>query len=164
MFNKLLKKKKRSKQSIIAIQTGEVVDITTVSDSMFAQKILGDGVGIIPENGEIYSPINGKVKMIANTQHAFGLETEEGVEILVHIGLETVELKGDGFDTKVEIGDTVKVGDLLSIVDLNLLKEKKYDIVTPIVITNMDKVDDFKVNLGNAVKKETVLIEYMNKG
>lgn len=164
MFKNIFKKKKNIEQEVMAIQSGKVVNISEVSDAMFAQKILGDGVGLIPDKGDIYSPVNGTVKMVANTKHAFGLETEDGIEILVHIGLETVELKGDGFETKAEVGDKVKVGDLLSVVDLELLKEKGYDTVIPIVITNMDEVEEIKLNTGNATEKETVIIEYIKKG
>ncbi|HHX71175.1 MAG: glucose PTS transporter subunit IIA [Miniphocaeibacter sp.] len=161
MFKKLFKKDKETKNGeIFAIQSGEVVAVTEVPDAMFAQKILGDGVGLIPEEGSIYSPVSGTVDVVANTSHAVGIKTNDGLDVLVHIGLETVGLEGKGFDVKVKVGDKVKAGDLLVDVDLNLLKEKGFEIITPIIITNMDDIKELKTNTGKATAKETVVIEY----
>ncbi len=163
MFKNLFKKNNSKEGKVYAIQSGEVINIEDVKDAMFAQRILGDGVALVPKSGEIYSPVSGKLTLVANTEHAFRIETEDGLEVLVHIGLETVELKGEGFETKVKAGDTVKAGDLLTVVDLELLKEKKYDITTPIIITNMDEIKEITKNTGEAIEKETVIFEYIKK-
>lgn len=163
MFKNLFKKNGSKEGKAFAIQSGEVINIEDVKDAMFAQRILGDGIAVVPSSGEIYSPVSGKVTLVANTEHAFGIETEDGLEVLVHIGLETVELKGEGFETKVKAGDTVKAGDLLTVVDLELLKEKNYDITTPVIITNMDEVKEITKHTGEATEKETVVFEYIKK-
>lgn len=161
MFKKLFKKDKESKNGeIFAIQSGEVVSVTEVPDAMFAQKILGDGVGLIPEDNSIYSPVSGTVDVVANTSHAVGIKTNDGLDVLVHIGLETVGLEGKGFDVKVKVGDKVNAGDLLAEVDFDYLKEKGFEIITPIIITNMDDIKEIKINTGKATAKETVIIEY----
>ena len=89
-----------------------------VPDPVFSEKALGDGASIIPTDGRIYSPVNGEVASVAPTNHAFGFISDDGLDILVHVGLETVALKGEGFDVKVKEGDRVKAGDLIAIVDL----------------------------------------------
>lgn len=104
--------------------------------------------------------MSGTVDVVANTSHAVGIKTNDGLDVLVHIGLETVGLEGKGFDVKVKVGDKVKAGDLLVDVDLNLLKEKGFEIITPIIITNMDDIKELKTNTGKATAKETVVIEY----
>ncbi len=113
---------------------GEVISITKVDDEMFAQKMLGDGVAIIPEDKKIYSPVDGIVSMVYDTQHAIGIKTIDGKDLLIHIGIETVQLHGKPFKTKVKVGDHVKKGDLLTVVDWKYIKRCGCDTVVPIVI------------------------------
>ncbi|GLH65429.1 PTS glucose transporter subunit IIA [Parageobacillus sp. G301] len=138
MLKKLFSKKIETR--VVEIHSpldGEVIPLEEVPDPVFAQKMMGDGLAIIPKNGKVVSPVNGKVVQIFPTKHAVGLVSEEGLEILIHIGLETVELNGKGFEVAVSAGETVKVGDPLLNVDLDYLEQKHKEIVTPIVITNM---------------------------
>ena len=114
--------------------SGKVVPITQVNDEMFAQKMLGDGVAILPENKEVRSPIDGEVVMVYETKHAIGLKTKAGDDLLIHIGIDTVELGGKPFDTKVNIGDQVKKGDLLTLVDWEYILKKGKDIIVPIIV------------------------------
>ncbi len=160
LFSKNRNKKIKKIKNIIAIQSGEVVDIADIEDVMFDEKVLGDGVALIPEKGEIHSPVSGIIDVIANTLHAYGIKTDDGVDILVHVGLETVELQGEGFDPKVKVGDRVEMGDLLTIVDLKLIEEKGFSKTTPIIITNVEDLQEMKTFKGQAIKKETVIIEY----
>jgi sugar PTS system EIIA component len=138
MLKKLFSKKIETR--VVEIHSpldGEAIPLEEVPDPVFAQKMMGDGLAIIPKNGKVVSPVNGKVVQIFPTNHAVGLVSEEGLEILIHIGLETVELNGKGFEVAVSAGETVKVGDPLLNVDLDYLEQKHKEIVTPIVITNM---------------------------
>jgi len=125
---------------------GEVIPIEDVSDPVFSQKMMGDGYGIEPTNGEIYSPIKGEVVSVFPTKHALGLKTDNGIEVLVHIGIDTVELEGSPFEVFVSEGDKVTKDTLLANVDLEALKELEKSDTVIIVFTNMDDVDDFTID------------------
>ncbi len=132
---------------------GKLINITEVPDAVFSQKMLGDGFAIEPTEGIVYSPINGKVIQKFPTNHAIGLVTEEGLEILIHFGLDTVELKGEGFKNLVEVGDIITEGQALLEVDLEFLKENNKPIVTPIIFTNFDKIKKFDIKYGEITAK-----------
>ena len=123
---------------------GKVVDITEVPDPVFSQKMMGDGFAIIPEEGKLVSPVAGEIIQVFPTKHAFGIKAGN-VELLIHVGLETVSMEGEGFDVKVSAGDKVEVGQTLLSYDLELVKEKAKDTITPCVVTNMDVVDSINV-------------------
>ena len=123
---------------------GKVVDITEVPDPVFAQKMMGDGFAIIPEEGKLISPVAGEIIQVFPTKHAFGIKAGE-IELLIHVGLETVAMKGEGFEVAVSAGDRVEVGQTLLTYDLELVKEKAKDIITPCVVTNMDAVTNIEV-------------------
>ena len=110
--------------SVLAPLSGEIIALEQVSDPVFSGKVLGDGIAIIPEDGKIYSPVNGTVTTVSSTLHAYGFSTESGLDILVHVGLETVSLKGEGFKVYIKEGDMVKAGELIAEVDLEYLKQK----------------------------------------
>lgn len=114
--------------------TGEVMPIVSVPDSVFSEKILGDGVAIMPSEGKIYSPVDGVCHNIAETLHAYGFKTDDGVEVLVHFGLDTVNLKGEGFKCHIKAGDRVKAGDLVCEVDTELVKSHGMNLITPVVV------------------------------
>lgn len=139
--------------------TGDVVDITEVPDEVFAQKMVGDGVAINPTDGLVVAPCNGKIVQVFPTKHALGIETKEGVEILIHVGLDTVELKGEGFKSFVETGDKVKTGDKLLEVNLDLIKKEGKPIVSPIIITNPDFVESISKNTGKVVASEDEIMK-----
>ena len=126
------------KIQILAPATGTVKDITEVPDKTFADKVLGDGAAIVPEEGKIYAPADGTVVNIMDTKHGIMFLTSQGVELLIHIGLETVNLKGKYFTSHTENGAQVKAGDLLVEFDLDAIKKEGYNPVTPIVVTNGD--------------------------
>ncbi|MCT4509451.1 MAG: PTS glucose transporter subunit IIA [Tepidibacter sp.] len=128
---------------------GEIVDITKVNDHMFSSKMLGDGVAVIPSNNKAVAPCDGEITQIFPTNHAFGITTKEGLEILVHIGIDTVELKGEGFKRILEAGTWVKKGDAIVEVDLEYIKNNGKDTITPIIITNMDKIESMHKNFKN---------------
>jgi sugar PTS system EIIA component len=131
--------KKESVVHIYSPLNGKLVDITKVPDPVFSQKMMGDGVAIEPIDGLVVSPIQGEVVSIFPTKHAIGLKTKSGLELLIHIGLETVNLNGEGFETFVTVGDKVKPGDRLISFNLDLIREKAASTITPIIITNTDE-------------------------
>ncbi|WP_249872695.1 PTS system trehalose-specific EIIBC component [Oceanobacillus saliphilus] len=118
--------------------TGKVTPLENVPDPTFSGKMMGDGIAIEPTDGEVVSPIDGEVTLTFPTKHAVGLKSDTGVEVLIHIGLETVNMEGEGFKVHVKQGDQVKVGDRLVTFDLQLIKEKATSHITPIIITNGD--------------------------
>ncbi|MFX0560876.1 glucose-specific PTS transporter subunit IIBC [Tepidibacillus infernus] len=140
---------------IVAPLTGEVIDITEVPDQVFAGKMMGDGFAMKPEKGEIVSPIKGKVVNAFPTKHAIGLVSHSGLEVLIHVGIDTVKLEGKGFELLVNEGDEVEVGTSLLKVDLSYIEKHATSTITPIVFTNLQENQVLKVNKGKAVAKET---------
>lgn len=122
--------------------TGNIVKNTDIPDSVFANEIMGRTVGVEPTSNEFYAPFDGEVVTIFPTKHAFGLRSEQGIETLIHIGIDTVELNGEGFSANIETGSKFKKGDLLVTIDRELIKEKGYSTITAIVVTNMEDFTD----------------------
>jgi len=125
---------KNCMQIVQAPLSGRAVPLTEIPDEVFSQRVLGDGIAIIPEDGKLLSPVDGEVTTVAETLHAYGFASEDGLDILVHVGLETVSLKGQGFKAHVQPGDKVKKGDLIAEVDLDFLKAQGLNTVTPVLI------------------------------
>ncbi|MEZ2392141.1 beta-glucoside-specific PTS transporter subunit IIABC [bacterium RCC_150] len=121
---------------ILAPVDGQAVALVDVRDKVFASGAMGKGLGIVPTDGKIYAPISGTVKAAMKTGHAYGIKSPEGVEVLVHIGIDTVQLEGRGFQPAVTRGDQVKAGDLLAVVDLDIVAKAGYDPTTLMLITN----------------------------
>jgi glucose PTS system EIICBA or EIICB component len=117
---------------------GKIIPITEVPDQVFSGKMMGDGFAIEPAEGLVVSPVNGKIINVFPTKHAIGIESEQGREILIHFGIDTVKLKGEGFESFVSEGDTVKAGQKLLKVDLSFIKENAPSVITPIVFTNLN--------------------------
>ena len=134
MFN--LFKKKEKKHVIGSPAKGKAVALKEVNDPTFAEEMLGKGAAVIPEEGKIYAPADGEIGMVFDTLHAVSMTTDFGAEILIHIGLDTVKMKGDGFTGHVKAGDHVKKGDLLLEVDLEKVKTAGYDTITPVLVCN----------------------------
>ncbi|HCT0305539.1 TPA: PTS transporter subunit IIABC [Staphylococcus pseudintermedius] len=134
--------------TIVAPCDGEVIPLSEVPDQVFSGGMMGDGVGFIPRQSEIVAPFHGKVKALFPTKHAIGIESTDGVELLIHIGIDTVKLNGEGFESFVKVGDEVAEGQLLMKVDLEYLQQHAPSIVTPIIVTNLGErqieVEDVK--------------------
>ncbi|PSL40069.1 PTS system D-glucose-specific IIA component (Glc family) /PTS system D-glucose-specific IIB component (Glc family) /PTS system D-glucose-specific IIC component (Glc family) [Planomicrobium soli] len=118
--------------------TGEIMPITETPDQVFAGKMIGDGFAVRPTDGKVVSPVNGKVVTVFPTKHAIGIAADNGTEILIHIGIDTVNLKGEGFTSHIEQGDLVEQGQLLMEVDLDYVEKNAASIVTPVVFTNLE--------------------------
>ncbi len=117
---------------------GKAVPLSEVNDPTFAEEMLGKGAAVIPSEGKIYAPADGTIGMVFETKHAVSLESDDGVEILVHIGLDTVNLKGEFYEAHVAAGDKVKAGDLMISLDIDKVKAAGYDVITPVIICNTD--------------------------
>ncbi|QQY78886.1 PTS system glucose-specific IIA component [Keratinibaculum paraultunense] len=150
--------KKNKIVELTSPMTGKIIPIEEVPDKVFSDKMVGDGVAIEPVDGEIVSPIDGKVATIFPTNHAIGLITKEGLEILIHIGLDTVELNGLGFKRLTKKDAKVKKGDPLMEFDPKLVEEKGKSPITPIIITNMDKVKKMEKNTGDVERGNQIIM------
>ena len=143
--------------------SGEIVPIESVNDTVFSDKVLGDGCAVIPNDGKIYSPVNGKITSVAETKHAYGFVSDDGIEVLVHFGIDTVKLKGEGFKSYVKEGSEVKIGDLIAEVDIDLLKSKNFDITTPVLICNLNDNIEMNNKTGKVSSKENPIITLRHK-
>lgn len=161
MLKKLFgKSPKQTEETFIAPLTGTVKKIEDVPDPVFSQKMMGDGIAIEPTDGEVVSPVDGEIVQFFHTRHAIGIRSNTGLEILIHVGLDTVTMNGEGFTGHVKEGDKVKAGDKLISFDLELIKEKATSTITPVVITNGDILEFLeKMNELQCIKGVTPLIQ-----
>ena len=143
---------------ILAPVTGKAVALSEVPDPVFADKVLGDGAAIIPAEGKIVSPVNGEISTVAETGHAYGFTSEDGLEILVHVGLETVSLNGECFKVYVKPGDKVKAGDLVAEVDLKYLEEKKINPITPVLLCSDTEGKELQYTEGEVKAGESAVL------
>lgn len=150
------------KKYIFSPLCGKAVALKEVPDKVFSEKLLGDGIAILPSDGNIFSPADGEISSVAQAKHAYGISAEDGTEILIHFGIETVGLKGEGFESLVKIGDKVKKGQLIAKVDIDLLKERGYSLLTPVIVCNAPDGTEF-----SAVSEEVKAVDdplfYMTK-
>lgn len=145
-------------EEFIAPILGRIDDITKCSDVVMAEKMLGDGIIVEPNDSKVVSPCNGKVVSIFPTKHAISLVSEQGVELLLHIGIDTVELEGKGFDSLVREGTTVKSGTPLMMVDTEYIKSKNLDPVVVLIVLSKNK-SLTKINLGITANKYLPVIQ-----
>lgn len=147
------------KEEIVSIADGNVIPLSEVPDPTFAGEILGKGAAVQLESDEIYSPVNGTIASVFPTKHAIGLLSDDGVEVLIHVGIDTVQLEGKHYDVKVETGQKVKKGDLLLVCDRAAIEKEGYKTVTPMIISNTADFSDVKMITGGKVKKGTPVLK-----
>ena len=152
------KKKPDSGIQILAPINGKVIPLEQVPDPVFAEKIIGDGVAIQPSDGKIYSPVDGEITTVADTLHAYGFRTEDGIELLIHFGLETVALKGECFKAHVKAGDKVKAGQLIAEADMAYLKKREINPVTPILVCGGNDGMELQGHMGQVVHGKNAVI------
>lgn len=161
MFGLFKKNKKEESLNFIAPVSGKAVDLSEVPDPVFAQKMAGEGLGIDSTGDIIVAPCNGELTLVFKTKHAFAMTLDNGIEVLVHIGIETVSLNGEGFEQLTEQGTRVKAGTPIIKIDREFIKSKGLSLVTPVLITNPDTVKSLDVKTGmDVVAGETVVLEY----
>ena len=157
-FDRFKSKTNENADLIYAPMTGEVKNISECEDPVFAGELVGKGTMIIPSEGKLYAPADGNISMLADTGHAVGITCANGIDLLIHIGLDTVELEGRPFDIKVNQGDNVKKGDLLLEFDIDQIKANEKSTQSPVIITNPD---DYEINIlkTGLIKQADELIE-----
>lgn len=162
MFSFLKNKSKNKNKSVLfAPVSGKTIPLSEVPDPVFAQKMAGDGVAINPNSDTIVSPADGTLELVFNTKHAFALKLKDGAEILVHVGLETVSLNGEGFTQLAEAGTEVKAGTPILKIDREFIVSKGFSLVTPVLITNPDNMSSITpLENIDATGGETAVIEY----
>ncbi|MBS4194286.1 PTS sugar transporter subunit IIA [Lederbergia citri] len=167
MFKNLFGKKQAVSKTIElkAYATGNILQLEDVPDPVFSKKLMGDGIAIEPQEGKFVSPVDGEVIQVFPTKHAIGIKALNGAEILIHIGLETVSMNGEGFTSHVVEGEKVKAGDTLVTIDLEKVKEMAKSIITPIVITNSDDMEsiDHLISSGSVSVNEEVILRVTSK-
>lgn len=164
-FSNLFQKKKPNfskKIEIIAPLSGDIINIEDVPDLVFSKKIVGDGIAIKPSGNKILAPVNGTIGNVAETMHAFSIISEDQVELFVHFGIDTVKLKGQGFKKMVQNNQKVKIGDEIIRLDLDFLIEKSKSILTPVVISNIEKFQKIKKFSGNVISGKTIVMSLYN--
>lgn len=143
---------------------GKVIDLSEVPDQIFSERMAGDGVAIDTTGDMVLAPANGTVVLILKTDHAFGMVLKNGIEILIHVGIDTVELDGRGLERMIEEGAVVRVGEPIIKLDRNFIEQKGYSLITSIIITNSEIVEDMKCNVGKLVKAgKNQLVKYKLK-
>jgi PTS system beta-glucosides-specific IIC component len=162
MFETLKKHLKRGggkREEILAPVQGMAVPLSEVNDPAFNQEILGKGMAIIPSKGRIVSPVDGVLSVMFETMHAVSVTADNGAEVMIHVGLDTVKLKGEGFHSFKKQGERVKAGELLLEFDLKGIRGKGYDLVTPVIILNTMEYPNMKCHVGKQIMELEPIIE-----
>ncbi|MGL5313219.1 MAG: beta-glucoside-specific PTS transporter subunit IIABC [Peptostreptococcaceae bacterium] len=152
-----------SNQEVQSPINGKVLALSDIEDPVFSSGAMGKGIAIKPEDNKVYAPFNGTVEFIADSKHAIGLLSENGVELLIHVGMDTVKMNGKGFNIKTNVGSKVKQGDLLLEFDIQAIEKAGYTTVTPVVITNGDIYNENLLSIGEVVKEGTTIINLKAK-
>ncbi|WP_024613597.1 glucose-specific PTS transporter subunit IIBC [Clostridium sp. Ade.TY] len=150
-------------EDIMMPLSGNVIRIEDVEDKIFAEKMMGDGFAIEPTGNVVVSPVSGEITSLFATKHAIGITSEHGLEILIHVGMDTVSLKGEGFTAYVNQGDKVKIGDKLLTVDFDSIKEKVPSIITPVVFTNLTEENKLEINYGELKEGKDIVATIIKK-
>jgi PTS system D-glucosamine-specific IIC component len=163
LTNTNVSKNNESTITVYSPLEGKILDLEKVEDGVFSSGMLGQGIAIEPSIGRAVAPVKGTVSTVFETKHAIGITSEEGVEILIHIGIDTVQLNGKHYTTHVNTGDTVNVGDLLVEFDIDKIKEEGYPVITPIIITNTDDFGTISVVGKDDINSIDVLLTLVKK-
>ncbi|PPI86698.1 PTS glucose transporter subunit IIA [Candidatus Pantoea edessiphila] len=144
--------------NIVAPLSGQIINLEEVPDVVFSEKIVGDGIAIKPSGNKIVAPVSGKISKIFETNHAFSMISNDGIELFVHFGIDTVELKGEGFKRIATEGQEINIGEVVIEFNLSLLEKKAKSTITPIVISNMDRIVTLAKMSGQVILAETTIM------
>ncbi len=147
------------KDVLYAPVPGEIIPLSQVEDEVFSSGMMGNGAAIVPSKGEVYAPCNGTITTFFPTGHAIGIAAEDGAEVLIHVGMDTVSLNGEGFTPKAKEGDKVKKGQLLLKFDIDFIKSKGLPVVTPMIVTNTDDYASVDVVSEGAATNDTPMLK-----
>ena len=139
--------------------TGKVIPVSQVGDGVFSEKMVGDGFAVEPDDDKVYSPVDGEVTMVFDTKHAFTIQTDGGLEVLVHMGIDTVQLQGKPFMLTIRQGDKVRCGDLIGTMDLKAIQDAGYRTITPVVVGNVDDFDTCQLVTEGQVEHGTDVLD-----
>ncbi|WP_260445205.1 PTS sugar transporter subunit IIA [Listeria seeligeri] len=158
MFQKF-KKKKKNVLSLLAPINGTCISLSEVPDEVFSSKMMGDGVAIKPTSNKLFAPTDGKVTFIAETKHAIGFVTTDGQELLIHVGLDTVSLNGEGFSLSVEVNQEVRAGEQLLSFNQTFIEDNQLNLITPIILLENKNLNLEQLTIGtDVIAGETIII------
>lgn len=155
---------KNKTECLLAACTGRAVPLSEVPDEVFAQGILGEGLAIEPSEGRFFAPVGGKIESIADSRHAFTLLSDVGTDVLVHIGVDTVSLSGEGFVSCVSTGERVRAGDLIAEADIDLIRARGLSAICSVVITEPDRIENIEYKLGACTGGKDAVMCYTLSG
>ena len=147
-------------KKLFAVADGNAIPRASIPDEAFASGMLGDGFGIDPLSGVIYSPASGRIDSVTPTRHAYTIHSEDGLDILVHVGIDTVKLGGDGFISLVEPGDAVHAGDMIARADIKKIKGAGLSPITAVLVANHDDLTDYTFRLGQVRGGKSAVMTY----
>lgn len=150
----------KKNHALLSVANGVCIPLAEVEDEAFSSGMLGVGVAVEPRDGTVYCPVSGRIVDVAKTAHAYSIVTEEGVDLLIHIGIDTVSLGGKGFLPMVSVGDEVKAGEVLARVDLNILRGGNYPCTIVVLFTDPEQILDYKPLLGRVTGGQSKILEY----
>ncbi len=151
---------KRKEGQLFAPCTGKCIPMEEIPDEAFSGGLLGKGFGIVPTEGRICSPVNGTLETIAETKHAYTVLTEDGLDVLIHIGVDTVRLKGEGFRSTVSAGQRIRVGEVLAEVELDRIRRMQLSDVVSVLVTDPEHLTTVDFQYGNCVAGQDVVMRY----
>ncbi|MFC3418235.1 PTS glucose transporter subunit IIA [Salinicoccus hispanicus] len=160
MFKNLFGKKNEADKElkITSPLNGKYVKLEDIPDPVFAEKMMGEGFGVEPTDGEVVAPVSGTVMQVFPTNHAIGIKTDNDIELLIHIGLETVAMEGKGFEGHVSEGDKVEQGDKLVTFDFDLVKSEANSTISPVIITNSDILESFNIEEVSSLNRADTVV------
>ncbi len=153
-------KDKDNEKFLISPQTGRITSLREIPDEVFSEKILGDGAAIVPEENIVVSPVDGEIVQLADAGHVYCIKSDDGLDILIHIGVDTIGMKGKGFKYFVKVGQKVKAGEPIGEADINLIEENGYSTYTALLVTNMNSIKNINYIPCQAKAGKTSIIAY----
>lgn len=147
-------------RKLLAVADGTAIPLSAVPDEAFSSGMLGDGFAVEPTAGNIYSPVNGHIVGVTDTRHAYTIQSDDGLDVLVHVGIDTVKLDGDGFISLVEPGDAVRAGDIIARADIDKIKGSGLSVITPVLVANHDTLKCYDFKLGQVRGGKSAVMSY----